>query len=111
MDWKKEIDDHLKRSRIVLLLVSSAFITSDYCYGIEMQFALQQNEERNAVVIPVILRHCDWTTAPFGKLNALPKDGIPVDDRKWKNQDRAFTEVAKSIREAAERIRTGHIGP
>ena len=42
-----------------------------------------------ARVIPVILRPCDWHTAPFGKLQALPKDGKPVTT--WTNRDEAFT--------------------
>lgn len=109
MDCKKEIDDHLRQSRIVLLLISSAFITSEYCYGIEMDIALQMNAEKKAVVVPVILKHCDWATARFGDLNALPKDGVSVDNKKWKNQDEALTDIAKGIRKVAEAIGAGRM--
>jgi hypothetical protein len=54
------------------------FLNSDYCYDIEMQRAMERHREGSARAIPIILRLCDWKTAPFGGLKALPKDGKPV---------------------------------
>jgi hypothetical protein len=42
--WAREIDAHVQAARIILLLVSSAFMDSDYCYGREMQEALRRQE-------------------------------------------------------------------
>lgn len=100
--WDKEIDAHLKSARILLLLVSPDFIASDYCYGIEMQEALKRHIAGEARVIPIILRHCDWESAPFGKIQALPRDGKPV--RAWSDRDAAFTDIAKSIRKVVEEL-------
>ncbi|GHO91007.1 hypothetical protein KSF_010550 [Reticulibacter mediterranei] len=94
--WAEEIDAHLKVARIILLLVSPDFIASDYCYGIEMQEALKRHVANEARVIPIIVRSCDWESAPFGKLQALPKDAKPV--KKWSDQDEAFTDIAKGLR-------------
>ena len=55
--------------------------------------AMERHEAGDARVIPVILRACDWQSAPFGKLQALPKDAKPVTS--WGNQDEAFTDIAK----------------
>jgi hypothetical protein len=98
--WKVAIDEHLEKAHIILLLVSNDFLASDYCYDIEMKRALERRDAGQAVVIPVILRACDWHTAPFGKLQALPKDGKPV--RTWPNQDEAWTDVARGIRAVVE---------
>jgi len=38
-DWAAEIDSHSRSADIVLLLVSADFISSDYCYGVEMMEA------------------------------------------------------------------------
>ena len=65
-------------AQIILLLISSDFIASDYCYSIEMQRALERHEKGEARVIPIILRSIDWKNSPFGKLQALPKDGTAV---------------------------------
>ncbi len=98
--WAQEIDAHLNAARIILLLVSPDFIASDYCYSIEMQEALKRHIANEARVIPIILRSCDWESAPFGKLQALPKDARPV--TKWSDRDSAFTDIAKRLREIIE---------
>ena len=48
------------------------------------------------------LRAVDWQSAPFGKLQALPKDGRPVTS--WNNQDEAFLDIARGIRSVAEEL-------
>ncbi len=100
--WAQEIDTHLQTARIILLLVSPDFMTSSYCYGIEMKEALRRHEAGEATVIPIILRPCDWEAAPFGKLQALPKDAKAV--TMWANRDAAFTNIAKGIRKVVDEI-------
>ena len=56
-----------------------------------------------AKVIPVVLRPCEWHGAPFGKLQALPKDGKAVTS--WTNKDEAWTDVALGIRRAIETMK------
>jgi hypothetical protein len=95
-DWEGEIDGHLETAQIVLLLVSPDFIASDYSYDREMKRALERHERGECRVIPIILRPVDWRTAPFSKLQALPRDGKPVTS--WTNKDEAFVDVARGIR-------------
>ncbi len=95
-NWEREIDVHLRSAHIILLLVSPAFIASDYCYGVEMLHAMKRHTAGTARVIPLILRPCDWEAAPFGKIQALPKDTKPV--TLWENLDSAFTDIAKGLR-------------
>jgi hypothetical protein len=77
-EWERAIDERLAECDIVLLLVSPSFLNSDYCYEVEMSRALERHHDGTARVIPVILRPCDWESAPFAKLQALPSDGKPV---------------------------------
>ncbi|RYG83664.1 MAG: toll/interleukin-1 receptor domain-containing protein, partial [Alphaproteobacteria bacterium] len=95
------IDDHINTADIILLLVSADFIASDYCYDVEMKRALDRHAAGEAIVIPVILRACDWQHAPFGGLRATPRDGKPV--TQWPDIDEAFLQVAQAVREAAGR--------
>ena len=96
------IDHHVESDEIILLLVSADFLASDYCYDIEMRRAMERHEKKEAIVIPVILRACDWHHAPFGKLKAVPLDGKPI--TQWADIDDAFLQVAKAVREAVGRI-------
>jgi hypothetical protein len=101
-EWEGEISTHLEGSRLILLLVSSDFLASDYCYDVEMKTAMEMHEAKIARVIPIILRPVDWSTAPFRKLQPLPTDGKPVTS--WPNRDEAFLGIAKGIRAAAEEL-------
>lgn len=98
------ISSHLERADIILLLVSPYFLASRYCYHIEMTRALERHEAKEARVIPVILHPCDWHSAPFARLLAMPRDGKPVS--KYPNKHDAFLEVAQAIRAAAGSPRT-----
>lgn len=98
------IDEHINSDEIILLLVSPDFIASDYCYNIEMARAMERHNAKEAIVIPVILRACDWHHAPFGKLLGTPQDGKPV--TLWPDRDEALLQVAKEVRKAAERWRS-----
>ena len=97
-EFAGEISENLENADVILLLVSSDFLASDYCYDLEMGRAMEKHEEKSAKVIPIILRDCDWHDAPFGKLLATPTDGKAV--TKWPNQDEAFLNVVNYIKDA-----------
>lgn len=105
----EEIDAAISRSLmesdIILLLISPDFINSDYCYDREMMVAMERHERGDAIVIPVILRACQWHGAPFGKLNATPPDGRPITQAV--DRDQAFLEVANAVQAAARKLGGG----
>jgi tetratricopeptide (TPR) repeat protein len=101
-EWAGEIDGHINTAGLILLLVSSDFMSSGYCNDVELQRAMERHEAKEARVIPVILRPVDFKGAPFEKLQALPTDARPVTRRR--NRDAALLEVAQGIREAVEEI-------
>ena len=97
-EFDNEISEHLERANLILLLISADFISSKYCYDIEMKRALERHEAGEARIIPVILRACDWQGMPFGKLMATPQDGLAVSS--WSNIDEAFLDIVRSIKKA-----------
>jgi len=96
------IDLALNNADVILLLVSSYFLASEYCYEKEMQRAMERHETGDAVVIPVILHPCDWQSAIFGKLMAAPTDGKPVS--KHTNLHDAFLNITNSIKAAISQL-------
>ena len=95
-NWEQEIDASILSAEIVLLLVSPAFMASDYCYGKELSAALSRGKQGDAVVVPIVLRPVLWSDSPLAALQALPRDGQPV--TLWANQDDAFKNVAAALR-------------
>ncbi|HIK05890.1 MAG TPA: GUN4 domain-containing protein [Trichormus sp. M33_DOE_039] len=104
-EWDHQINDNLNTADIILLLVSSDFLFSKYCWDVEVKRAIERHNTGEACVIPVILRSVDWAGAPFARLQALPKNAEPVVSRYWHTQDEAFTDVAKGIRAAVEELK------
>ena len=102
-DWETVIDKSLDEADIVLFLVSADFMASDYCFGKEVVRGMERHELNEAKVIPVIVRAVDWVDAPFGKLQALPKDAHPITS--WNNPDEAWLDVERGIKRAIEELR------
>jgi hypothetical protein len=98
--WEDKINENLATADVILLLVSADFIASDYCWSKEVAQALDRDAAGVARVIPIIVRAVDWSGAPFGKLQALPKDAKPV--TVWSNRDAAWLDVTKGIRKEIE---------
>lgn len=86
----------LEDSDLILLLISVDFMHSDYCSTVEMMRAMERHEEGSARVVPIILRPCDWHTAPFGRIKALPTDAKPV--TRWPTLDDAFLNIVQQLR-------------
>jgi TIR domain len=101
-EWETQIKDCLESAQVILLLISPPFMASTYCYDIEMQRAIERHQAGTARVIPIILRPVDWKDTPFSKLQALPKDALPV--TMWGDRDSAFLDVAQGIRRAVESL-------
>jgi hypothetical protein len=77
-------------------------LNSDYCYRKEMMRALERHDAKECRVIPIILRPVDWETAPFAKLQAVPKNGKPITS--FANRDLGYLDAAKAIRRVAEEL-------
>ena len=92
-DWSNSIKDAMKKADIILLLISSDFIASEFCYQVEMKKAIELHEQKATVVVPVILRDCLWHKTPFGYLQALPQDGKPINSAEWENRDQPYREI------------------
>lgn len=101
-DASREAAKHLDEARIVVVLVTADYLSSDSLYFGELRRAMERHDTGEARVIPVILRHCDWEIAPFAKLKPLPTGGKPVSV--WLDKDDAWTDVAKGIRREIETL-------
>lgn len=113
-EWQREINKHLNTARIILLLISSDFLASDSIYEVQIPRAIKRHFDREARVIPILLREvAGWENTYFGKiqlgqLQPLPKNKKFVTSSAWKNLDEAFADVANGIKEAVEELNTKH---
>ncbi|GCF07588.1 FxSxx-COOH system tetratricopeptide repeat protein [Dictyobacter arantiisoli] len=99
-DKNKEIAEHLNQAQIILLLISSDFISSDSQYGFDLTRAMERRAEHTAHVISVLLRPTYLDGEKVGDLQALPQNGKPV--TKWPDLDDAFVDIVNGIARVVE---------
>jgi hypothetical protein len=99
-NFKEIIKERLETSDIILLLISADYISSEFCWGVELLRAMERHHARSAKVLPVIVRACQWKHAPFGELMALPENGRPVSE--WESSDKAWSSVAQVLWQVCE---------
>jgi hypothetical protein len=95
-EHRREIDKQIEQARIILLLISSNFISSDDCYAGDLVKALKRRHDSNVRVIPILVRPCTWDELTFSTLQVLPRSRYPI--ALWKNRDLAFTEIVEEIK-------------
>jgi hypothetical protein len=108
--WEDELKQNLETAKIILLLITRDFLSSDYCMKVEFKRAMERHKSGDARVIPIILRDCSWKNHPeIKKLQILPSDGVSID--KYENRDTAFVKIADGLRKVLENIQPLGVSP
>src|SRR6266566_736262 len=106
--WEEVIDKNLSTADVILLLISPHFVDSDYCYGKEMQRALERHHAGNCCVIPILLRPTYWEETPLSAIQMLPTDARPITS--WPDRYEAFHDVARGVSLAIKALLTTRTG-
>lgn len=99
--FQKKIDEQLNQSDIILLFISSDFLSSDACKK-ELKQSLELKEKQNIILIPIILSTCAWQETELKNLLAVPKDAKPVSD--FKDKNKAWQDITNSIKPHIEKL-------
>lgn len=92
------IKQQLAEADIILLLVSSHFLADEPLWDTELKAAIERHERKEATLIPIILRPCDWESAPFAKLKTLPHAKAKTISA-YADKDEAWLEVVQAIKQ------------
>ena len=105
-EWEKAIKKNLSIADIIVLFLSNDFFSSEYIEKEELRQALDRHDRGEAVVTPVVIRHCIWQEHPqIERLQVLPNNAHPVFSKKhWDDPDEAFVNVANGIAKIARAI-------
>jgi hypothetical protein len=105
-EWDSEIKNNIGKADIILLLISQAFLNSEYIDKIELKIAFERHARKECTVIPIFARNCDLSTS--GQISAL--QGLPRDrkflsdmgDEKYAQ----YTQIQKMINDLTDEIKT-----
>ncbi|WP_438040694.1 SIR2 family protein [Sorangium sp. So ce128] len=101
-DTERAIGEQLEAADLILLLVSASYLASEQGDA-QVARAMERRAAGQAVVVPILLRPCDWETTRFAELQAVPRDKKPV--TKWPDEDEAFLQVVREIRAVVTKLR------
>ena len=98
-DWRDDIDRRFRDADVVVLLVSDEFLQSKYCMDVEVPLVLERASRNEAVVVPVIVRPCDWQKTILQTRQVVLPHNRPV--TQWGNRSEAWRIVIHRILSAA----------
>jgi internalin A len=101
-EWEKVIFQELESADIVICLVSSDFVASDF-YKREFEAALKAHQRGEKTIVPVMLRKTDWAGLPIAEIQGVPGGGEWITSST--NQDEAWTKVSERLRPAVEQAK------
>ncbi|MDP1728504.1 MAG: arginase family protein [Bacteroidota bacterium] len=81
LEWDEEIKRQITSSDILICLVSVKFLNTDYIKQIEIEYAIEQNK----IIIPIIIKACDWESSKLGKYQAAQRGKILSIDNDLRN--------------------------
>ena len=103
-DYQTNIDNHIQKADVIVLLLSSNFLASDECKK-EMRIADKRRREENITVVPILLTPCGWKEYSELKiLQVIPKDAKPINDKCWESKEHAWENVRKEFSKKIKEI-------
>jgi hypothetical protein len=90
-EWDDEIKRQLDECDIMVCLISVKFLNTDYITSIEIPKAIDLNK----LIIPIIIKACDWENSTLGKFQAAQRGKIVSID----NSKRLYGETRAQTRE------------
>jgi internalin A len=103
--WEGEILAKLGTADIIVFLLSNDFIRSEYCFTTEMELAKERDKAGESVIVPIVIRACNYNKLEWGKLQAILPNGKPVQQNA--DRDAAWLEVTKQLDKVISTLNQG----
>ena len=100
--WDETIQRELAGADVVILLVSTPALATDYITEHEIPQTLARHEAGETVLVPVILETCRWKKTALAGLNVLPEKGDPL--TKWSPRAEGWNSVATGLANVFRRL-------
>jgi hypothetical protein len=101
--WSARLSREIEQSSIFALLVTNDFLASDYIQEHELPAIRLQRDDRNALVVPIVLRESGWQYLCDRYVQAIPhgasKKVVPCFN--WADPEKAFAISADEVGKAA----------
>jgi len=97
--WEKKIWEEFEKSKIIFVLITENFLTSEFCLKKEFRRAVERHKEGKVTIVPIVLKPCDWKSVrELSTLQLLPVGGKPITGGHFRPQSRGYQGVVSEIR-------------
>ncbi len=105
--WFPRIKDELNKAKVVVMLITANFLTSEFILGKEVPVILQRRRNQDILVLPLVLEPCDWEAVEWlSAMQLFPKEGIPLSTLKKPKADTELANLARLIHRALKNKET-----
>lgn len=118
--WHESIKTQLQNAKVAVLLVSPAFLASEYIRNSELPVLLMKAQKSGVTVLPIILRRCLFTTTKFkypdplsgpdelslSTFQSANSPNKPLNAMQEHEQDEVLVSVAEQISNLAQQSHT-----
>jgi len=105
-EWRSKIFRAIDEAVVAVLLVSADALTSDFILREELPRLLERVEKEALILIPLILRPCDWQNEPqLSRFQSLPFGNRTLSELAPNEIERCILSLTDEIRAQFESIR------
>ncbi|MEO5681533.1 MAG: TIR domain-containing protein [Chitinophagaceae bacterium] len=109
-EWEQKIKSRLEQTDIFLMLISIHFLNSEFIRNVEFEAAIDRHRKEKSIIIPVIIKPCQWTINFYfkdykfnlGDLQVLPDGQTSLEE--WPSLESGLNKVAGGIRKVLESL-------
>ncbi len=101
--WQPQIESRLNDADIFLLLISDAYMHSEFINQLEFKRVIDRYKEGKSKVIPILIENCPWDidfrsddyNFNLKELQVLPERGKPIAD--WASLDEVLDSITAAV--------------
>ena len=94
--WDDKIKQKLLNSDIVIFLISSDFLASEYINEFEIKQTIKRHHANEVFLVPIFLRPCDFESSILSSFQGVPRDAKFITT--WDCIDSAFLSVVQELK-------------
>ena len=103
-DWRQEILHALENCKAAVLLVSAAFLRSNFIRNVEIPKLIERRSKERLIVIPAIVSACPWQKVEWlARIQARPQGGRPLSSFRGHRRDEVLASIATEVLELLQR--------
>lgn len=98
-DWFGEIKKSLSEAKVIIMLISANFLTSQFILHVEVPRILERRKNDGATVIPILIKPCAWQSQQWlTGMQITPDDGKALSEKGGPQRDKLLAHLVIELK-------------